>query len=81
MSNDDPGATRPSRRRETEQDLRATSDAVRFDAERLAALESEKSSMAADDPALDQLSDEAVRLGEQIARETRAEQQLGSEIP
>ena len=81
MSNDDdPGAPRSWRRRAAEQDLRATNDAVRFDAERLAALESEKSAIDADDPALDQLSDEAVRLGDRIARETRAERQLGREI-
>jgi hypothetical protein len=66
--------------REMAQDLRATNDAVRSDAEQLAQLEAEKATMRPDDPALDRVSEEAVRLGERIARETRAERQLGSEI-
>jgi hypothetical protein len=68
------------RQREMAQDLRATNDAVRSDAEQLAQLEAEKATMKADDPALDRASEEAVRLGERIARETRAERQLGSDI-
>jgi hypothetical protein len=66
--------------REMAQDLRATNDAVRSDAEQLARLEAEKATMKPDDPALDRASEEAVRLGERIAHETRAERQLGSEI-
>ena len=66
--------------REMAQDLRATNDSVRNDAERLARLEAEKASMRPDDPALDRASEEAVRLGERIAHETRAERQLGSDI-
>jgi hypothetical protein len=66
--------------RELTQDLRATNDAVQSDADQLAELEAEKAAMTADDPALDRASEEAVRLGDRIARETRAERQLGSEI-
>ena len=66
--------------RELTQDLRATNDSVQSDAQRLVDLEAEKATMKADDPALDRASEEAVRLGERIARETRAERQLGSEI-
>jgi hypothetical protein len=65
---------------ELTQDLRATTDSVQSDAQRLVDLEAEKATMKADDPALDRASEEAVRLGERIARETRAERQLGSEI-
>ena len=65
---------------ELTQDLRATTDSVQSDAQRLVDLEAQKATMKADDPALDRASEEAVRLGERIARETRAERQLGSEI-
>ena len=65
---------------ELTQDLRATTESVQSDAQRLVDLEAEKATMKADDPALDRASEEAVRLGERIARETRAERQLGSEI-
>jgi hypothetical protein len=68
------------RQRAMAQDLRATNASVRSDAERLGQLEAEKATMKRDDPALDRASEEAVRLGERIARETRAERQLGSEI-
>lgn len=73
----DPGE---EQQRELTQDLRATTDSVQSDAQRLVDLEAEKATMKADDPALDRASEEAVRLGERIARETRAERQLGSEI-
>jgi hypothetical protein len=77
---DDPGSPRSLRQRAAEQDLRATVDAVRHDAQRLAELEDEKAALAPDDPAVDRLSDEAVRVGERIAHETRAERQLGKDI-
>ena len=74
---DDPGG---EGQRELTQDLRATNDAVQSDAQQLAELEAEKMTMKAEDPALDRASEEAARLGERIARETRAERQLGDEI-
>ncbi len=77
MDRDDPGA---EGQHELTQDLRATNDAVQSDAQQLADLEAEKMTMKADDPALDRASEEAVRLGDRIARETRAERQLGDEI-
>ena len=66
--------------RELARDLRATNDAVQSDAQQLAELEAEKATMKADDPALDRVSEEAVRLAERIGHETRVERELGSEI-
>lgn len=63
-----------------EQDLRATADSIRIDIGRLAALEDEKLTLAPEDPRVDAASDEAVRLADRIARETRAERQLSREI-
>jgi hypothetical protein len=62
------------------QDLHATEDSIRSDLRRLTAVEAEKQSLAADDPKVDALSDDAVRLAERILKQTRAEQQLGEEL-
>jgi hypothetical protein len=67
-------------RAEREQDLRATSDAIREDIERLTELEAEKQQLTPEDPRVDDLSDAAVAAAERIARETRAERQLGREL-
>jgi hypothetical protein len=77
---DHDGPGEEEQQREMAQDLRATNDAVQSDAEKLADLEAEKATMEPADPALDRASEEAVRLGERIAHETRAERRLGSEI-
>ena len=62
------------------QDLKATADSIRADVGRLAALEDEKLALDPEDPHVDTASDEAVRLADRIARETRAERQLSREI-
>ena len=64
----------------TEQDLKATGDSIRTDLSRLAAIEDEKSTLDAEDPAVDRLSEEAVQLADRISRETRAERQLSEEL-
>ncbi|HEV7810182.1 MAG TPA: hypothetical protein VGO64_06270 [Candidatus Limnocylindrales bacterium] len=69
-----------ARRTAAEQDLRATADAVRDDLRRLGAVESEKIALAPEDPKVDDLSDEAVRLAERIRRETAVEREIGKEL-
>ena len=59
------------------EDLRATTDAIRVDASRLADLEAEKATLHPTDPRVDRLAEEAVDLGDRIARETRVERELG----
>ncbi len=68
------------RRTAAEEDLRATADAVRDDLRRLAAVESEKMALLPEDPKVDDLSDEAVRLAERIRRETSLEREIGKEL-
>lgn len=63
-----------------EQDLKATADSIRTDIGRLAVIEDEKLALDPEDPRVDSASDEAVRLADRIARETRAERQLSREI-
>ncbi len=65
---------------DAEQDLRATAESIRTDIGRLAVLEDEKLALDPQDPRVDRASDEAVRLADRIARETRAERQLSREI-
>jgi acyl-CoA reductase-like NAD-dependent aldehyde dehydrogenase len=79
---DEHGAGHPARprRAEREQDLRATTDAIRQDADRLAAIETEKQGLAPEDPRLDELSDAAVAAADRINHETRAERQLVREL-
>lgn len=66
--------------RAAEQDFKATADSIRTDIDRLAALEDEKLALDPEDARVDAASDEAVRLADRIARETRAERQLSREI-
>ncbi|HLO35534.1 MAG TPA: hypothetical protein VK194_05610 [Candidatus Deferrimicrobium sp.] len=76
-------ATRSASRRDgtaARQDLKATAAAIRADAQRLAGIEDEKSTLAADDPGFDRLSDDAVEVSERLRRETLAERQLADEI-
>lgn len=75
---DDPrgGATR----REREEDLKATSDAIQNDVDRLVAVERRKLSLASGDPQVDVLSDAAVDVADDLARKTRAERQLTDDL-
>ena len=58
------------------EDLRATTESIAHDAQRLRDLELEKASLDVADPRLQDLSEEGRRLGERLARSTRAEEQL-----
>jgi hypothetical protein len=58
------------------EDLRATTESIAHDAQRLRELELEKASLDLDDPRLQELSEEGRRLGERLAHSTRAEEQL-----
>ena len=62
------------------EDLRATGDAVQDDLRRLAAIEAEKAALDADDPRIDQLSDDAVKLAERIRKETLVEREIGKDL-
>ncbi len=62
------------------EDLRATGDSIRADVRRLASVEEVKRGLDAEDPEVDQLSDEAVGLADRIARQARAERQLSDEL-
>lgn len=79
---DERGARRPARprRAEREQDLRSTTDAIREDLERLTDIEAEKQQLPPASPRIDELSEAAVAAADRIARETRAERQLGREL-
>ncbi len=79
----DPGAapaTTETERLKAEQDLKATSDAIQADLEKLAALEERKSAMDPANPEVDDLSAEAVDVAERIHREAQAERQLSNEL-
>ena len=58
------------------EDLRATTESIAHDAQRLHDLELEKATLDVDDPRLQDLSEEGRRLGERLARTTRAEEHL-----
>ena len=58
------------------EDLRATTESIVHDAQRLREIELEKAGLDVDDPRLLDLSEEGRRLGERLARSTRAEEQL-----
>lgn len=60
-------------------DLRATSEAVRDDAERLAELESTKLSLDPADPEVDRLSREIQQLVKTIEHKAAAERELAAE--
>lgn len=79
----DPGAAPAgtnTERLKTEQDLRATTDAIQTDIEKLASLEARKSELDPESPEVDDLSAEAVDVAERIHRETQAERQLSNEL-
>jgi len=61
-------------------DLRATSDAVLNDAERLTELETRKRSLDPADPEVDRLSREIEDLARRLSHKATAERQLSDEI-
>ncbi|MEA2606462.1 MAG: hypothetical protein QOI00_1219 [Chloroflexota bacterium] len=63
-----------------EQDLRATGDSIEADISRLAGVEADKRTLDPRDPAVDRLSEAAVHLADGIARKTRAERELSTDI-
>ena len=63
-----------------EQDLRATGDSIRADLSRLAGVEADKRALDPKDPDVDRLSQMAVELADRIARKTRAERELSTDI-
>jgi hypothetical protein len=75
---DDPGSG--GTQREREEDLKATSDAIRDDVERLLALERKKEALPSGDPEVDALSDAAVDVADDLARKTRAERHLADDL-
>ncbi|GAC1669013.1 MAG: hypothetical protein NVS9B8_11640 [Candidatus Limnocylindrales bacterium] len=64
---------------ELHDDLRATADSIAADAERLAAIEEEKSTLADDHPRLLELSLEATRIVRKLVPKTAAELELAEE--
>jgi hypothetical protein len=60
------------------QDLRATTESIAHDAQRLRELELEKATLDVDDPRVLDLSEEGKRLGERLARSTEAEHALAT---
>ena len=61
-------------------DLRATSDAVLNDAERLTELETKKRSLDPADPEVDRLSREIEELARRLSHKATAERELSEEI-
>ena len=78
-STDQPAPEREGRP-DGEDDLRATTDAIKADANRLAAIEARKGTLKPRDPLLAELSEAAVDLADRIAAETRAERGLTEEL-
>jgi hypothetical protein len=64
----------------SEEDLRATSDSIVSDAERLASLEARKQRLDTDDPELLALSVEAEALTERLRQKARAEREIAEEL-
>jgi hypothetical protein len=75
-----PGAGSPADEQAAAEDLRSTGDSIRADIRSLSSVEDAKRELEADDPEIDQLSDQAVALANRIARQARAERQLSEEI-
>jgi hypothetical protein len=61
-------------------DLRATSEAIQDDAERLAELEARKRTLVAADPQVEELSREIETLARVMADKATAERELSEEI-
>jgi len=60
-------------------DLRATSEDVAADAERLRLIEERKQTLPADDPELIELSEEAERIARRLVPKTVAQKELAAE--
>jgi chromosome segregation ATPase len=69
-----------SERSQSEQDLRATTEAIRSDATRLAEMEDAKLGLDPDDPQMDQMSVEAQRLASGIKDKSEAELELSERL-
>ena len=69
-----------SERSQNEQDLRATIDSLRQDAERLAELEAAKSAIEFDDPRMKRLSSQAEQLTDDIEDKAEAERDLAQAV-
>lgn len=65
---------------ERRQDLKATSESLEEDAQRVAAIEDEKQDLDAEDPRLDELSSEAERIAGDIQHKSRAERALSAQL-
>ena len=63
----------------SEDELKATSDSIRHDAERLAEIEKTKSELDAEDPRVDALSRDIEKLVADISDKAKAERELASE--
>jgi hypothetical protein len=64
---------------DVDDDLRATTETIAAEAERLTAVEQEKATLEADDPRMTDLSAEAERLAQRIVPLTAAETDLVAE--
>jgi hypothetical protein len=62
------------------EDLRSTGDSIRTELRRLQEIESEKATLPAADPKVDELSSAAVEAADRIARETRVERELSDQL-
>ena len=65
---------------ETEDDLRATSDALLTDLRRLTALEEEKRPIEPDDPRLEEISAKVADVARRVEREGELEHELSREV-
>ncbi len=61
---------------DAEEDLRATADAIARDAERLAAIEAEKTQLDISDPRMAELSAQAEAISRNLVPKTAAESEL-----
>lgn len=69
-----------AKRRQAEEDLRATSDSIAETADRVADLEREKSDLDIDDPKVGKISTEVEALAGQIRTEAALERRLAAEV-
>ena len=75
---DDPTAD-AARESARDEDLHATTDSIRQRLKRLDAVETEKASLPANDPRVDDLAEAAISEADRIAAETRAERELAED--
>lgn len=64
---------------DVESDLRTTTENVLADAERLAAIETEKASLRPADPRMVRLSEEAAHIAQELVPKTRVQLELSEE--